>query len=278
MLDLSPSLDFGTASCEKRDLAIAALAAVTHLTRGGGNRIGVARRHGRADGANPRPRWARARAGDAAPGRPHPARPGGHPRRPGRGDRAAAPAAAAPRAGRRDLRLPRRAGLGAVAAGAVGAARPARRRGARPARAGAARRRHGRARRPGDRPAARGDDHPAAVPASSRRRRPSTASGWPPRCAAAGPRTSRCAPTRTGSPTSCGSCWPASGRGRGVAGDLRQPVVAAAVRRGRRAGRRVRAAAAQAPRATPCGSPTWSCSRGSRRSGPGGPGTCRRRR
>jgi uncharacterized protein (DUF58 family) len=40
-LDLSPSLDFGTAGCEKRDLAIAALAAVTHLTRGGGNRIGV---------------------------------------------------------------------------------------------------------------------------------------------------------------------------------------------------------------------------------------------
>jgi uncharacterized protein (DUF58 family) len=41
VLDLSPSLDFGTASCEKRDLAIAALAAITHLTRGGGNRIGA---------------------------------------------------------------------------------------------------------------------------------------------------------------------------------------------------------------------------------------------
>jgi uncharacterized protein (DUF58 family) len=41
VLDLSPSLDFGTASCEKRDLAIAALAAVAHLTRGGGNRIGA---------------------------------------------------------------------------------------------------------------------------------------------------------------------------------------------------------------------------------------------
>ncbi|TQM03967.1 uncharacterized protein DUF58 [Pseudonocardia kunmingensis] len=41
VLDLSASLDFGTAACEKRDLAIAALAAVTHLTRGGGNRIGV---------------------------------------------------------------------------------------------------------------------------------------------------------------------------------------------------------------------------------------------
>lgn len=39
--DLSPSLDFGTAACEKRDLAVAALAAVAHLTRGGGNRIGA---------------------------------------------------------------------------------------------------------------------------------------------------------------------------------------------------------------------------------------------
>lgn len=41
VVDLSPSLDFGTATCEKRDLAIAALAAVVHLTRGGGNRIGA---------------------------------------------------------------------------------------------------------------------------------------------------------------------------------------------------------------------------------------------
>nr|WP_211177710.1 DUF58 domain-containing protein [Pseudonocardia acidicola] len=41
VIDLSPSLDFGTAACEKRDLAVAALAAVTHLTRGGGNRIGA---------------------------------------------------------------------------------------------------------------------------------------------------------------------------------------------------------------------------------------------
>ncbi|MGQ0573247.1 MAG: DUF58 domain-containing protein [Pseudonocardia sp.] len=41
VVDLSPSLDFGTAACEKRDLAVAALAAVTHLTRGGGNRVGA---------------------------------------------------------------------------------------------------------------------------------------------------------------------------------------------------------------------------------------------
>jgi uncharacterized protein (DUF58 family) len=40
-LDLSASLDFGTARCEKRDLAVAATAAVTHLTVRGGNRTGA---------------------------------------------------------------------------------------------------------------------------------------------------------------------------------------------------------------------------------------------
>ncbi len=39
--DLSASLDFGTTGCEKRDLVVAAAAAVGHLTRGGGNRIGA---------------------------------------------------------------------------------------------------------------------------------------------------------------------------------------------------------------------------------------------
>jgi uncharacterized protein (DUF58 family) len=40
-VDLSASLDFGTADCVKRDLAIAAAAAVAHLTVRGGNRIGA---------------------------------------------------------------------------------------------------------------------------------------------------------------------------------------------------------------------------------------------
>lgn len=40
-VDLSPSLDFGSAACDKRELAVAGLAAITHLTSGGGNRIGV---------------------------------------------------------------------------------------------------------------------------------------------------------------------------------------------------------------------------------------------
>jgi uncharacterized protein (DUF58 family) len=41
VVDLSASLDFGTTGAEKRDLAVAAAAAVTHLTSGGGNRIGA---------------------------------------------------------------------------------------------------------------------------------------------------------------------------------------------------------------------------------------------
>jgi uncharacterized protein (DUF58 family) len=40
-VDLSASLDFGTAECDKRELAVAACAAVTHLSRGGGNRVGA---------------------------------------------------------------------------------------------------------------------------------------------------------------------------------------------------------------------------------------------
>jgi uncharacterized protein (DUF58 family) len=40
-VDLSASLDFGTAACLKRDLAVAASAALAHLTVRGGNRIGA---------------------------------------------------------------------------------------------------------------------------------------------------------------------------------------------------------------------------------------------
>jgi uncharacterized protein (DUF58 family) len=41
LADLSPSLDFGTAFCEKRDLAVSAIAAVGFLTNRTGNRIGA---------------------------------------------------------------------------------------------------------------------------------------------------------------------------------------------------------------------------------------------
>ena len=46
LADLSASLDFGTARCEKRDLAVAAVAAVGHLTARAGNRIGALIVHG----------------------------------------------------------------------------------------------------------------------------------------------------------------------------------------------------------------------------------------
>lgn len=41
VVDLSPSLDFGTGACEKRDLAVAAAAAFVYLTQHGGNRVGA---------------------------------------------------------------------------------------------------------------------------------------------------------------------------------------------------------------------------------------------
>lgn len=41
VVDMSASLDFGTTFCEKRDLAVAAAAAITFLNSGGGNRLGA---------------------------------------------------------------------------------------------------------------------------------------------------------------------------------------------------------------------------------------------
>jgi uncharacterized protein (DUF58 family) len=41
VVDMSASLDFGTVGCEKRDLAVAAAAAITFLNSGGGNRFGA---------------------------------------------------------------------------------------------------------------------------------------------------------------------------------------------------------------------------------------------
>jgi uncharacterized protein (DUF58 family) len=41
VVDVSASLDFGTTGCEKRDLAVAAAAAITFLNSGGGNRLGA---------------------------------------------------------------------------------------------------------------------------------------------------------------------------------------------------------------------------------------------
>jgi uncharacterized protein (DUF58 family) len=41
LVDATPSMDFGTAAVEKRDLAVAAVAAVGFLTAGAGNRLGA---------------------------------------------------------------------------------------------------------------------------------------------------------------------------------------------------------------------------------------------
>src|SRR4051794_10221004 len=41
VLDLSPSMDFGTALSEKRELVLAAITAIVHLTVRGGNRVGA---------------------------------------------------------------------------------------------------------------------------------------------------------------------------------------------------------------------------------------------
>ena len=105
VVDLSPSIDFGTAFTEKRELVLAAITAVVHLT--------VARRQ-------PRRRDRDDRRGKLPnPGAVGPvARPVSDPqdradapgkfrraRRPGRGYRATAPAAAPPRAGRDHLGL-----------------------------------------------------------------------------------------------------------------------------------------------------------------------------
>ena len=157
-IDLSPSLDFGTALGEKRELVLAAITAVVHLTGRGGNRVGAIVTTGeqtyripaRAGVAHARHLIAQGRR-DAAGGQRRPRRSAARPR-------AAAPPAAPARAGRRHLRLPRRARLGAPAAGAVGPPPAARGRGPRPARARAARRRADDLHRSRDRRAARGAD------------------------------------------------------------------------------------------------------------------------
>jgi uncharacterized protein (DUF58 family) len=41
LVDLTPSLDFGTANCTKRDLAVVAAGSVAFLTQGSGNRVGA---------------------------------------------------------------------------------------------------------------------------------------------------------------------------------------------------------------------------------------------
>ena len=122
-VDLSASLDFGTARCLKRDLVVAAAAAMAHLTVRGGNRIGAV--VGTGERAAPASRPSPAGCTPPALLRKLAARRRARPERGRRGDLAAAlealrPPAAPARAGRGDLRLPgdRRA-VGAAAAQAA---------------------------------------------------------------------------------------------------------------------------------------------------------------
>ena len=71
VVDMSASLDFGTAGCEKRDLAVAAAAAITFLNSGGGNRLGAIIANGDVTTAGARAVGPHARAGDAARHRHH---------------------------------------------------------------------------------------------------------------------------------------------------------------------------------------------------------------
>ena len=105
VVDLSPSIDFGTAFTEKRELVLAAITAVVHLSSRGGNRVGAIVTTGERTLPYPGaigPAHARYLIRKIAQ---TPAGQFRRTRRPGRGYRAAAPPAAPPRAGRDRLRL-----------------------------------------------------------------------------------------------------------------------------------------------------------------------------
>ena len=77
VVDLSGSLFFGTAACEKRDLVVAATAAVAHLTGGGGNRLGAIIAPARRRPGSPRAAASRTPAGSSARSPRRPVRPKG---------------------------------------------------------------------------------------------------------------------------------------------------------------------------------------------------------
>ena len=93
---------------------MAAVAAVAHLTRGGGNRVGAVVGYRRRCVAATGSRRSAACPRDDPPDRRGAARRRGHPRRSGRGTGAAAPPTASPRARRGDLGLPRPAVWGCL--------------------------------------------------------------------------------------------------------------------------------------------------------------------
>ena len=197
LVDCSASLDFGTALCEKRDLALAAVAAVGFLTARTGNRMGavIVRPDGTsADAGPPRP--------------PGPARPCSTPSPPGPGSRAAGATDLAA-ALESLLRPPRRRGLTVVVSDFLappGWERPLRalcrpppgagRRGRRPPGAGAARRGVPHPGGPRDRaPCGRCRRPTSRCAAATRRRPPPSGPPSPGRSAGRAPPTWSCAPT-----------------------------------------------------------------------------------
>ena len=85
VVDMSASLDFGTTGCEKRDLAVAAAAAITFLNSGGGNRLGAIIANGDTTCVGCRRcRAACTSRSCCAPSRPSPKAPVGRARRSGR--------------------------------------------------------------------------------------------------------------------------------------------------------------------------------------------------
>ncbi len=225
LVDATPSMDFGTAELEKRELAVAATAAVGFLTAGSGNRIGAhvlradrLRRYPARTGRLhllgllrtlvnvPRgteagvPRLARRRPIEGAAPRRHPPRPGGGrlrlPRRPsGRGpDRrrtrlGAAAAPARPPATRcSPSRSPTRASWSCPTSALITLVDP----------------------ETGDR---REISHrgPPAAGAVRRGGRRAAGDRYAGPCAGPVRHTCRCGPTATGSPTSCATCMPSAG-------------------------------------------------------------------
>ena len=292
IVDLSPSTDFGTARCTKRDLVVAC---------GGGDRPagGPHGRPGRRPPAHP------ARASSPCPPGPGPPTLGRcstrcaaatpaptrrHPRLapgPTSATRSTSPPAA-PAAAARSSCVSDFPGTGRVGAGAAGGRRPARdagHRGARPARARPARRgllvvsdpETGRQRE------VRTDDGEPArsatpTPPASAERPP------PPRCGPARSTTSCCAPTATAPSDLVG--WlahrprrlahlrrshaaGAAPRAAVQVSEVPRRMAALPARRRRRHGRRLGGRGAASAAATSCASPTSSCSTSSRPSDPG---------
>ena len=107
VVDLSPSLDFGTARSDKRQLLLAAVTALVHLTVRGGNRIGALVSTGELDVPDPGPLGTRSRPLSGPPHRRYAPGPGRDPRRPGRNARIAAAPAGPPWPRRGAVGLPR---------------------------------------------------------------------------------------------------------------------------------------------------------------------------